>query len=124
EIIGNTNDAPFLNSLLPFAANFTDSHAEQHPTDPNYLYLFAGDNQGIVDNRIPTNLPFTTPNLGAELLAAGFTYVNYAEDLPFTGDTTPVVNGPHGTYYIEENVAGYWISTNVPAPTNTLPPIV
>ena len=51
--------------------------------------------------------------------------MDYAEDLPFTGDTTPVVNGPHGTYYEEENVAGYWISTNVPPPsTNNLPPTV
>ncbi len=36
-----------------------------------------------------------------------------------------MVNGPHGTYYEEENVAGYWISTNQPPPsTNNLPPIV
>src|SRR5207244_3685181 len=40
EIIGNTNDAPYINSLLPFAANMTRSIAEQHPTDPNYLYFF------------------------------------------------------------------------------------
>jgi hypothetical protein len=125
EIIGNTNDAPYLNSLLPLAANFTDSHAEQHPTDPNYLYFFSGDNQGITGNSIPTNLPFTTPNLAAQLLNAGYTFVDYAEDLPVTGDTTPVVTGPHGTYYEEENVAGYWISTNQPPPsTNNLPPIV
>ncbi len=122
EIIGNTNDAPYINSLLGLAANFTGSHAEQHPTDPNYLYFFAGDNQGITGNSIPGNLPFTTPNLAAELIAAGFTFVDYAEDLPFTGDQTPVIDGPHGTYYEEENVAGYWISTNSPAPsTNNLP---
>jgi len=125
EIIGNTTDAPYLNSLLPLAANFTASYAEQHPTDPNYLYFFSGENQGITGNSIPTNLPFTTPNLAAELLAAGYTFIDYAEDLPFTGDTTPVVQGPHGTYYEEENVAGYWISTNQPPPsTNNLPPWV
>ena len=125
EIIGNTNDAAFLNSLLPFAANMARAVAEQHPTDPNYLYFFSGANQGIADNAIPTNLPFTTPNLAAQLIAAGFTFVDYAEDLPSTGDLTPVVNGPHGTYYEEENVAGYWISTNLPPPsTNNLPPTV
>jgi hypothetical protein len=123
EIIGNTNDAPYLNSLLPFAANLTRSVAEQHPTDPNYLYFFSGADQGITDNSIPGNLPFTTPNLAAELISAGLTFVDYAEDLPFTGDLTPVVNGPDGTYYEEENVAGYWISTNSPPPsTNNLPP--
>ena len=122
EIIGNTNDAPFINSLLPFAANMTRAIAEQHPTDPNYLYFFSGANQGIADNTIPSNLPFNTPNLAAQLIAAGRTFVDYAEDLPFTGDLTPVVNGPDGTYYEEENVAGYWISTNVPSPsTNNLP---
>ena len=125
EIIGNTNDAPFINSLLPFAANMTRSTAEQHPTDPNYLYLFSGANQGIADNAIPSNLPFTTPNLAAQLLAAGLSFVDYAEDLPFTGDLTPVINGPHGTYYEEENVAGYWISTNLPPlSTNNLPSTV
>jgi phosphatidylinositol-3-phosphatase len=125
EIIGNPNDAPYINSLLPFAANMTRSVAEQHPTDPNYLYFFSGANQGITDNSIPSNLPFTTPNLAAQVIAAGFTFVDYAEDLPFTGDLTPVVNGPDGTYYEEENVAGYWISTNVPPPSiNNLPPTV
>ncbi len=125
EIIGNTNDAPYINSLLPFAANMTRSVAEQHPTDPNYIYFFSGANQGITDNSIPSNLPFTTPNLAAQLIAAGFTFVDYAEDLPLTGDLTPVVTGPDGTYYEEENVAGYWISTNVPPPsTNNLPPSV
>jgi acid phosphatase len=125
EIIGNTNDAPFINSLLPFAANMTSAVAEQHPTDPNYLYFFSGADQGITGNSIPGNLPFTTPNLAAQLLAAGFTFVDYAEDLPFTGDLTPVVDGPHGTYYEEENVAGYWISTNLPPPsTYNLPTTV
>src|SRR5205085_11141698 len=90
EIIGNTNDAPYINSLLPFAANMTDAIAEQHPTDPNYLYFFSGANQGIGDNSIPTHLPFTTPNLAAQLIAAELTFVDYAEDLPFTGDLTPV----------------------------------
>jgi len=103
----------------------TRSVAEQHPTDPNYLYLFSGANQGITDNAIPSNLPFTTPNLAAQLIGAGLTFVDYAEDLPFTGDLTPVVNGSNGTYYEEENVAGYWISTNVPPPsTNNLPATV
>src|SRR5712692_3823287 len=35
QIIGS-GDAPYINSLASQGALFTDSHAIQHPSDPNY----------------------------------------------------------------------------------------
>lgn len=63
QIFGNP-DMPYLNSLAQNGAKMTNAHFAQtpygiipagwkralpsRPSQPNYLYLFAGDNQGIV----------------------------------------------------------------------------
>src|SRR5258708_4677667 len=46
EIIGNTQNAPYLNSLAQQGAIMTNSFAVQHPSQPNYIELFSGSNQG------------------------------------------------------------------------------
>jgi aryl-phospho-beta-D-glucosidase BglC (GH1 family) len=88
DIIGNSA-APYINSLAsgPNSALFTQSFAVEHPSQPNYLDLFSGSNQGTNSDNVPANLPFTTANLGAELLAAGKTFVGYSEGLPAVGFT-------------------------------------
>ena len=60
-------------------------HAETHPSQPNYLALFSGDTQGVDDDTCP--LTFSGPNLASELIAAGYTFAGYSEDLPGTGYT-------------------------------------
>jgi hypothetical protein len=42
SIIGNTKQAPYLNSLLPKASLLTNLYAEAHPSDANYLALAGG----------------------------------------------------------------------------------
>src|SRR5437764_491499 len=68
EIVGSSA-APYINSLLAdtFCALLSQSYALSHPSQPNYLQLFSGSAQGVTDDNVPTNLPFTTANLGAEL---------------------------------------------------------
>src|SRR6202007_2020107 len=39
SVIGNTRQAPYLNSLLPKASLLSDFYAEEHPSDGNYLAL-------------------------------------------------------------------------------------
>ena len=88
EIIGS-NSAPYINSLASQGASFTDSHAIQHPSEPNYLALFAGSNLGITDDSCPINV--SGPNLGGELIAKLKTFVGYSESMPgvgFTGCTS------------------------------------
>lgn len=96
QIIGSV-DAPYINSLAndPYAALFTQSYGVTHPSQPNYMYLFSGDNQNVILDFTPLSflLPFSTPNLGAELLQNGHTFAGYSEELPYTGYTGDSVSG-------------------------------
>ncbi|MGA2618387.1 MAG: alkaline phosphatase family protein [Thermoguttaceae bacterium] len=92
EIIGSSA-APYINSLAADAkgAVFTQYFALEHPSQPNYIELFSGSNQGVTDDSVPSGAPFSTANLGSELLSQGKTFVGYSEDLPsvgFTGATS------------------------------------
>src|SRR6516225_9490859 len=69
EIIGSSQ-APFINSLAQQGALFTQSFAIEHPSEPNYLDIFSGSNQRITNDNCPVG-PFSTPNLGSELVAQG-----------------------------------------------------
>lgn len=86
QIIGSSA-APYINSLVAdtLSALFTNSFGITHPSQPNYLWLFSGDNQGVTDDNPPADTPFTTLNIGAELLNTGKTFAGYSEDLPYAG---------------------------------------
>ena len=86
QIIGSPA-APFINSLVADsnAALFTQSYALTRPSQPNYLMLYSGSNQGVIDDRLPPGLPFSTANLGASLIDSGRTFAGYSEDLPYAG---------------------------------------
>lgn len=87
EIIGNTTDAPYINSLAASGAVFTESFGIEHPSQPNYLDLFSGSNQGITNDTCVSSL-LAADNLGNQLITAAFTFVGYSEDLPSPGSTT------------------------------------
>ena len=93
EIKGSTN-APYLNgTLLPMA-----SYCEQYysppglrPSEPNYLWLEAGTNFGILDNNDPAiNHQNTTNHLVSQLRAAGISWKTYQEDI--SGDSVPLTS--------------------------------
>ena len=109
DIVGHT-DAPYLNSLAGQGALFTQSFAVAHPSEPNYLALFSGSTQGVSDDSCPHT--FTTPNLGAQLISAGFSFAGYSEDLPAPG--SPVCSA--GKYARKHNP---WVNfPSVPASAN------
>ena len=87
DIIGNTSSAPYFNSLATSGALITASYAVTHPSEPNYMALFAGSTFGLSSDACPVS-EGSTANLGSELLAAGDTFVGYSEGLPSTGSTT------------------------------------
>jgi acid phosphatase len=91
EIIGNPA-APYLNSLAAHGALLTRSYAITHPSQPNYVALFSGSTQGLVDDSCPHS--FTGPNLAGELIQAHRSFTGYAEDLPSVGYT----GCSHGLY--------------------------
>ncbi|HWX27924.1 MAG TPA: alkaline phosphatase family protein [Steroidobacteraceae bacterium] len=121
QIIGSSN-APYINgTLVKDGLYYSNAHGTDHPSQPNYLELFSGANPGVQGVNSPlqqhypagtestpaaqyalahgddynTGQPFSVPNLGAELLAAGKSFAGYSEDLPLVGFTS-VDNGTSG----------------------------
>jgi len=84
-IVGNRN-APYMNWLAANGALMTQSFAVAHPSEPNYLALFAGNTFGLTSDACPVN-GGTNPNLASELFAAGYSFGGFAEDLPAVGST-------------------------------------
>ena len=87
DIIGNTSSAPYMNQLANGGALLTSSYAVTHPSEPNYMALFAGSTFGLSADTCPVS-EGSTANLGSELLAAGYTFKGYSEGLPKTGSTS------------------------------------
>ena len=109
--IFHSKKAPDFNALIstPHTALFTQSFAITHPSQPNYLALFSGDTQGCSDDDVPDNIPYTTPNLGRQLLDAGYTFATYSENLPHSG-----FNGKNADvrkYARKHNPVANWMGT-------------
>ncbi len=85
NIIGNKS-APFINALAANGAMMAQSFAETHPSEPNYLALFAGSTLGVTEDVCPVD-GGNVPNLASELLAASYTFIGFAEGLPAVGST-------------------------------------
>ena len=117
QIIGSSA-APYINSLVSdsYSALFTDSHGVTHPSQPNYLWFFSGNNQGVTSDNLPSNTPFTTSNLGAELLKKGITFSGYSEDLPSIGFS----GASSGNYQRKHNPWVNWQSASVNSIPNNL----
>ncbi len=86
QVVGSSN-APYIDYLAAHGANLQEFYALTHPSQPNYIMMFSGSNQGVVDNNVPPGTPWTSPNLGASLIQAGFSFKGYSEDLPTVGST-------------------------------------
>ncbi len=103
EILGQTSKPqdPFLRRLAAGSAVFTDAQAITHPSEPNYLALFSGSTQNVVDDSAPAG-PYTTPSLGGEIIAAGYRFAGYSESLPkirYTGGSVGAYKAAHNPWY-------------------------
>jgi acid phosphatase len=107
SVLGN-NDAPFVNSLASGGALMTRSYAVAHPSQPNYLALFAGETFGVDSDACPLNLG-DAPNLASELIASGRSFAGFSEGLPAEGSPVCTAGG-----YARKHAP--WTNfTNVPA---------
>jgi acid phosphatase len=88
------NDAPYFNqTLVPEGASFTRAYGEEHRSQGNYLWLFAGSNfESGFTNIVPIG-PFEKPNLATTLDNAGLSFAIYSEGLPELGSTVTDANG-------------------------------
>jgi phospholipase C len=101
--IKNNSSAPYINNtLLPMA-----SYAEQyynppgiHPSEPNYIWLEAGTNFGILNDAPPSaNHQNTTLHLVTLLNKAGISWKLYQESI--SGSVCPLTN--NGLYAPKHN---------------------
>ncbi|MGE5277429.1 MAG: alkaline phosphatase family protein [Acidobacteriota bacterium] len=109
DVIGNAG-APYINFLRTIGASFTDSHAVGHPSEPNYLALFAGTTKGLTDDSCPHT--YSDENVASRLAAAGLSFAGYSESMPYDGYT----GCASGRYARKHNP---WVNfTNVPSAAN------
>ncbi len=116
--IKGSASAPYINNtLLPLGA-----HAEKyfnppaiHPSEPNYLWLEAGTNFGILDDAEPSvNHQSTTQHLTSLLTTAGISWKAYEEDID--GTSCPLTTS--GKYAARHNPFVYFddvTNTNTPS---------
>ncbi|HWB63896.1 MAG TPA: alkaline phosphatase family protein [Chitinophagales bacterium] len=109
-VVGNSW-APYINQLAQDTntAVFTKFYAIEHPSQPDYFDMFAGSNQGVLDDNVPSNYPFTSPNLARQLMDAGFSFKTYSQNLPYVGFDGATSNG----YARKHNPVANWVGTGV-----------
>jgi hypothetical protein len=97
NIIGDVTNCPYINSLATdsMGALFTKSFAIEHPSQPNYLDIFSGSNQGVTNDLVPSGT-FSTANLRSELASKSATFCGYSESLTPTGSNTATSGGSGG----------------------------
>ena len=83
QVIMQAKDTPYIHQLAEEGALFTQSFAITHPSEPNYLALFAGDTEGLTDDSCPHS--YTGANLADALTAKGLSFTLYSEGLPQEG---------------------------------------
>ncbi|MDQ0493401.1 phospholipase C [Paenibacillus brasilensis] len=111
KISGNPS-APFMNDLMKNGVNLMNHYAIEHPSQPNYLDLFSGSNQGVHNDLTPKKM--NTSNLALELIQHGYTFGGYSEGLPRTGFT-----GPYDLETLYARKHNPWVNfNNLPASIN------
>jgi hypothetical protein len=99
EILGSGNSCPYMNSLLTTSgltsASMTSYFAIEHPSQPNYLDIFTGSDQGITSDACGSQLAVT--NLGQELLAQGYSFTGYSESMTVAGSSACSMNTVDGS---------------------------
>ncbi len=109
EIIGNAA-APFINGLVAQgaeAAGYHDSYV--HPSEPNYLWMVAGENFGILNDDDPNsgNTQSSQSHLADQIENAGLTWKAYQESMG-----SPCGLSSHGGYAAKHNPFVYFSDIN------------
>jgi hypothetical protein len=105
QILGNPG-APFINALAQqnaVAAGYHDAYV--HPSEPNYLWMVAGENFGILNDDDPgaANVIASRAHLADQIEAAGLTWRAYEESM---GE--PCGLQSHDTYAVKHNPFAYF----------------
>jgi YVTN family beta-propeller protein len=107
-IIGNTQQAPYLNSLLPRASLLGNFFAEEHPSDGNYLAIAGGSTFGVpLDDPLEENPRYTinAPNISTLIDSAHETWKAYLQSADGPCDDTV-----HAYYWDDDMPMTYFAS--------------
>jgi phospholipase C len=110
QIIGNTAEAPFINSLIKQGAVARGYHDDYvHPSEPNYFFMVAGENFGVLNDNDPDPTASITSksHIADQLEAAGMTWKTYQESM---GEPCGLVS--NGTYAVKHNPFAYFSDIN------------
>src|SRR5919201_4739793 len=87
-IVGNVADAPYINNtLIPAGTLFSNYHARNSVSLPNYLEITAGTNGGCTTDSCAT-ASVTADNVFHLLGESGISFDSYAESMPGNCTTT------------------------------------
>jgi hypothetical protein len=105
QIFGNPQ-APFINSLAQqgaIAAGYHDPYV--HPSEPNYLWMVAGENFGILSDNDPgpSNVIGATGHIADQIERAGLTWKAYEESMG-----GPCTLQSQGSYAVKHNPFAYF----------------
>ncbi len=106
SVIGNTRQAPFLNSLLPHASLLSNFFAEEHPSDGNYLALAGGSTFGVpLTDPLEENSQYTirAPDIGDLVDTAHENWKAYLQSADGPCDDTV-----HGYYWDDDMPMTYF----------------
>jgi hypothetical protein len=106
--IVDNSDAPYLNSLIDSYGLATNYDAVAHPSQPNYIALFAGSTLGVTSDG-PYDLG--GQNLADQLDAAGKSWHVYEQDYP--GNCSSAGSAKGGVDLV--GLAGYYFRKHNPA---------
>jgi acid phosphatase len=108
DIFAN-RDAPFINGLVKqgaVAAGYHDSFV--HPSEPNYLWMVAGENFDVLDDNDPSSHHLdATSHLADQIEKAGLTWKSYQE-----GMGAPCGLTSHDRYAAKHNPFVYFNDVN------------
>src|SRR5215475_14664943 len=108
QILGNSQ-APFINQLAnqyAVAEGYHDSFV--HPSEPNYFWMVAGQNFGVLDDGDPASHHLaSTSHLADQLELAGLSWKSYQESMG-----SPCGLTSHGRYAAKHNPFAYFDDIN------------
>jgi hypothetical protein len=88
------SSAPYIGSLVSKGGHAENYNTTVHPSEANYIWLEAGDNLGIADDKDPSvNHRATKQHLSTLLDTAGVSWKVYAEGI--TAGTCPLTSSGH-----------------------------
>ncbi|MCX7193439.1 MAG: acid phosphatase [Proteobacteria bacterium] len=102
QIMDKSKSDSYIHLLAHRGMLLTQSYAVSHPSQPNYLALFSGSTQGILDDNCP--LYFSGDNLADSLSGKGLSFASFSDLMPVAG----YLKCYAGPYQRKHNPAANW----------------